>query len=131
MKKIILILFALCLSLTAMAQSDSFKATDNANDPNATYKLYPTQNMWTFLKLNTANGKIWQVQYSVQGEEYRYETSLNLIPYAVGEKAKPGRFTLYPTENMWTFLMLDQIDGTVYQVQWSREVENRGVIQIE
>lgn len=41
MKKIILILFTLCLSLTALAQSDSFKATDNANDPNATYKLYP------------------------------------------------------------------------------------------
>ena len=25
----------------------------------ATFKLYPTQNMWTFLKLNTRNGKIW------------------------------------------------------------------------
>lgn len=129
MKKILLILISMCIAITAIAQSS--KPTDNTNDPKATYELYPTTNMWTFLKLNTANGKIWQVQYSVQGEQYRYETILNMVPYAVGEKAKPGRFTLYPTENMWTFLMLDQIDGTVYQVQWSQEAENRGVVKIE
>ena len=50
---------------------------------------------------------------------------------SIGEKAKPGRYTLYPTDNMWTFLMLDQIDGTVYQVQWSQKADSRGVIKIE
>ncbi len=131
MKKIVLILFAMCLAFSSFAQNSDKPITDNANDPYAVYKLYPTQNMWTFLKLNTSNGMIWQVQYSVQGEQYRYETFLNMVPYAIGDKAKPGRFTLYPTQNMWTFLMLDQIDGTVYQVQWSQDVENRGVIKIE
>ena len=87
--------------------------------------------MWTFLKLNTTNGKIWQVQYSVNGGQYRYETFLNMTPLAIGNDAKPGRFTLYPTENMWTFLMLDQLEGTVYQVQWSQDVEKRGIMKIE
>ena len=26
------------------------------------YKLYPTQNKWTFLELDTQTGRIWQVQ---------------------------------------------------------------------
>jgi hypothetical protein len=41
-----------------------------------------------------------------------------------------GRFTLYPTENMYNFLLLDQIDGYVYQVQWSMTKDYRGVIPI-
>ena len=131
MKKTLLILFSLYLTMTAMAQTNSVKITDNTNDPKALYKLYPTQNMWTFLKLDTSNGRIWQVQYSVSGKEYIGETILNLIPFAVGEKAKPGRYTLYPTDNIWTFLMLDQIDGTVYQVQWSQKADSRGVMKIE
>ena len=66
--------------------------------------------------LISTNGKIWQVQYSVNGEQYRYESVLNMMPLAIGNEAKPGRFTLYPTENMWTFLILDQLEGTVYPV---------------
>ena len=133
MKRIILILVAICFSLSALAQSSSSESTptDNTNDPHATYRLYPTTNAWTFLKLNTANGKITQVQFSVEGKDYMFETSLNIMPLAVGDKAKPGRFTLYPTKNVWTFLLLDQLEGTVYQVQWSHEAESRGVWKIE
>lgn len=131
MKKIVLILLGLLVAFVSVAQNSEKTPTDNSNDPYATYKLYPTHNMWTFLKLNTANGKLWQVQYSVEGDQYRYETILNAVPYAVGgEKAKPGRFSLYPTKNIWTFLMLDQLEGAVYQVQWSQEAENRGVVRI-
>lgn len=32
---------------------------------NAIYQLFPTQNVWTFIKLDTRNGKMWQVQFSV------------------------------------------------------------------
>ena len=40
------------------------------------------------------------------------------------------RFTLYPTQNIWTFLLLDQTEGRTYQVQWSQKAEDRFVIQI-
>lgn len=29
------------------------------------YKLFPTQNMWTFIKLDTQTGQMWQLQYSI------------------------------------------------------------------
>jgi hypothetical protein len=35
----------------------------------AIYQLFPTQNMWTFIKLNTRNGQMWQVQWSIDAEK--------------------------------------------------------------
>jgi len=40
------------------------------------------------------------------------------------------RFTIYPTLNIWTFLLLDQVEGNTYQVQWSTDSEKRFVVQI-
>ena len=94
------------------------------------YKLFPTENVWTFIKLNTRNGKMWQVQYDIEGDN-RFETYLNIIPLAFKDKEVNGRFTLQATQNVYTFILLDQIDGKMWQVQWSIEPENRFVIPIE
>ena len=67
---------------------------------------------------------MWQVQYDIKGSE-RFEVNLNTDPFA-----RDGRFTLYPTQNMWTFILLDQIDGRMWQVQWSMKEDSRFVIQI-
>ena len=96
----------------------------------ATFKLSPTQNMWTFLKLNTRNGKIWQVQYDIGGTD-RNESILNPLPLVLEEEETNGRFNLYPTQNMYNFILLDQIDGRTWQVQWSIEKEYRGIIPIQ
>ena len=56
--------------------------------------------------------------------------SLNYMPLATGEDAKPGRFCLYPTENTYNFILLDQIDGRVWQVQWNIDEDKRGVWRI-
>lgn len=93
------------------------------------YQLFSTQNMWTFIKLDTRNGKMWQVQYDVSGNN-RGETILNSIPLVNIDNEKKGRYTLYPTQNMYNFILLDQIDGFTYQVQWSTKEENRFVIII-
>jgi len=34
---------------------------------------------------------------------------------------KNGRFKLYPTENMYNFIMVDVIDGRTWQVQWNTD----------
>lgn len=52
-------------------------------------------------------------------ENERLERSINFLPLASGEDAIPGRFNLYSTQNMWTFILLDQVDGRTWQVQWS------------
>lgn len=121
MKKVFLLCVLLCMNSIAFAES-------SVSESQTRYKLFPTQNMWTFLKLDTMTGKIWQVQYSTKGPEYRFETVLS--SRALNQKKNVGRFTLYPTQNTYNFILLDQIDGHTYQVQWNGEVENRLVVPI-
>lgn len=126
MKKIILMF---CILLCAM---DSVKA-ENAQVviPATTglnnFVLYPTSNLFTFLKLDTRNGKIWQVHYAINEDEM--QVVLNEKPLATG--TSPGRFMLVPTNNMWTFLLLDTVNGKVWHVQWSIAEESRMVVPIK
>ena len=77
-------------------------------------------------------GRIWQVQYSTKGADYRFETVLNSVDIALLNKLTKeiGRYTLYPTENTYNFILLDQINGYTYQVQWNGDKENRAVLPI-
>lgn len=94
------------------------------------YKLYPTSNMWNFIKLDTRTGRLWQVQFSTQGYEYRFQSVLSDYDLSYEENTKPNRFELYPTQNTYNFLLLDKVDGRVWQVQWSFEEEERMVLRI-
>lgn len=98
---------------------------------NAIYRLFPTKNVWTFIKLDTRNGKMWQVHFSINDKDARGELVLNSISLVSTDKEVIGRFTLYPTENIFNFLLLDQIDGDVYMAQWAVEAQNRGVVPIK
>ena len=98
-------------------------------DSNVNFRLFQTNNAWTFLKLDTRNGIISHVQYSTDSNQMQYP--LNNEPLAEGEDAIPGRFFLYPTENSFNFLLLDQIDGRVWQVQWNQDESKRGIWQIK
>lgn len=91
------------------------------------YELYPTQNFYTFLKLNTKTGQVSQVQYAINNDD-RFEIGINDAPLVEGYASEVGRFKLSPTQNMYNFLLLDQITGQVWQVQWHIEDDKRGVI---
>ena len=93
------------------------------------YRLFETKNFWTFIQLDTATGKMWQIQYDIEGDK-RGGVVLNEIDLSNDIKQKSGRFTLYQTQNMYNFILLDQIDGRSWQVQWSIEQENRGIVPI-
>ena len=129
MKRLICSIIFCFFGLLSFCQEKQITALGQDN-PNASYRLFPTTNMWTFLKLNTEDGRIWQVQYAINNDANRFETYLNLIPLATGSQKKPGRFTLYPTQNMWTFILLDTINGSTWQVQWAQDADNRGIIPI-
>ena len=95
------------------------------------YKLYATENMWTFLELDTATGIIWQVQYSVKGDDYRFKSTLNRFSLLLeGQKEIAGRFELYKTQNLYNFILVDTRDGRTWQVQWSTEPDDRGIMPI-
>jgi len=88
--------------------------------------LFNTTNVYTFLKLDTRSGQLWQVQWG--DEDHRFADIINSRPLV--SDGKPGRFTLYPTENIYTFLLLDQVTGHTWHVQWGKPKE-RFVLPIE
>lgn len=91
------------------------------------YKIYPTENIYTTLKLDTATGRVTALQIGINNDSSRMEyeicgedTSYEII----------GRYELYPTGNMYNFILLDTIYGRAYQVQWSTKAESRGIWRI-
>lgn len=103
----------------------------NPNQLNNRYKLYPTENMWNFLKLDTCTGCVWQVQFVVNGDN-RMQSWFIFPQLKWDESWEPmdniGRFELYPTQNMYNFLLMDKKNGRIWQIQWSIDPDNRGLI---
>ena|SRR5688572_16829902 len=130
MKRIVFSLIIGLASITAFAQSTSEVPVQNiSTDSTVVYRLFATRNMYTFIKLNTRNGQMWQVQW-VTESKYNYETKLSDISRVNKDEEKNGRFFLYPTRNIYNFILLDQLDGRVWQVQWSTEIKERMVVPI-
>ncbi len=116
-------------AISAFGQSTSVAPIQNiSTDSTAVYRLFSTKNIYTFIKLNTRNGQMWQVQWST--ENNTFQVPLSLTSHVSSEEEKNGRFFLYPTTNIYNFILLDQIDGRVWQVQWSTELKERLVIPI-
>ncbi len=149
MKKLVIIIVTICFGVNAFAQGPSRDSLDTqwsrkdtvtlrylqriAQHTAPCYKLYPTENTWTFLELETFSGKIWQVQYSVKGPEYRFKSVLNpdsLLSVYDTDGAFAGRFELYKTQNMYNFILLDTATGSTWQVQWSTDPNERAVLRI-
>ena len=95
MKKL-MVIFTLFLSLVVNAQ---------------TYKLYKTDNIHNQLRLNTATGEVYQIQDD--GQKFLVHDA------TAPSNEKPNRYTLYKTQNMWTFILLDKFSGLIWQCQYS------------
>lgn len=104
MKKFISILVLMMIALASYAQSNSI------------YKMYRTQNYHNQLRLNTMTGEVQQIQDD--GQSWIICSARETL----GDVA--GRFCLYETQNMWTFIMLDTYTGKNWQVQFSVKGED-------
>lgn len=129
MKKLFFTAIIFLSTISAFAQSTSVAPIQNiSTDSTVVYRLFSTKNLYTFIKLDTRNGKMWQVQWST-GDDI-FQVPLSLTSLVSSEEEKNGRFFLYPTTNIYNFILLDQIDGRVWQVQWNTEAKNRLVVPI-
>ncbi|MCY1484131.1 hypothetical protein D3C87_578150 [compost metagenome] len=129
MKAILTTLIFVIFTTISYAQSTSQPPIQNiSTDSAVVYRLFSTRNMYTFIKLNTRNGQMWQVQWDTKSNQL--ETPISLITRISKEYEENGRFFLYPTTNIYNFILLDQIDGRVWQVQWSTDPELRMVVPI-
>ncbi|MDA6070758.1 hypothetical protein NJT12_14145 [Flavobacterium sp. AC] len=125
-------LFSLIISLTAMtvfAQNQTTTTPIVSPDNDIVYRLFSTYNIGTFIKLNTKNGQMWQVQWDAG--KGKFESPLFLTPRVSAEEEKNGRFFLYPTTNIYNFILIDQLDGRMWQVQWSSKIKDRIVLPLD
>ena len=76
--------------------------------------------------------KDWEENYNskpdsiVSAEDKEYWKPMGLDErLSYSNIAKNGRFKLYPTGNMYNFIMVDVIDGRTWQVQWNNDKNKR------
>ncbi len=120
----VVILFSFFFAGSAFTQVTLIQPTQN---PDVAYRLFNTQNIYTLLKLDTRTGRIWQIQWG--NDDSRFISPLNLQPLATNGRF--GRFTLYPTSNIYAFILLDQDTGDSWHVQWSGRRADRFIAPIE
>ena len=170
MKKLILLLLFIplvsfgqdtipAIKLQPLKYDYNFKKVASLNKDIERYKIYPTENLYISLMLDTQTGKSWMVQigtgengaqkavlndfeyaYTVESAKEKYQQNLKVWEENTDvdkEYLKPdvnfykrmigvvGQFKLYPTENMFNFIMVDVINGTTWQVQWSVDEDKR------
>lgn len=76
-----------------------------------TYKFYQTDNIHNQLRLNSKTGEVNQIQSD--GQTFLVHAGTTL------ENEKPNRYILHKTKNMWTYILLDQVTGKLWQCQYS------------
>ena len=133
MKKITITLITTLIALTSFAQAEQKSSVvqkdslidailqrleniEYKTERVARYKLYKTENIYNLLKLDTATGKIEQLQWSLDDEKEGTMT-INSEDLSLLDK-QPGVFELYPTNNMYQFILLDKVIGRTWHVQW-------------
>jgi len=79
------------------------------------YKMYTTENVYNLLKLDTKTGRIEQVQWSLDTNK---EFTMTINDTDLSWDTGCGTFELYPTQNMYQFILLDKVNGRCWHVQW-------------
>src|SRR5690606_5081666 len=96
MKAKLITLIFLLFTTISFAQGTSEPPIQNiSTDSIVVYRLFATNNTYNFIKLNTRNGQMWQVQWSLKDNQF--ETTLSDISRVTKDEEKNGRFFLYPT----------------------------------
>jgi len=118
--------FLVATMLSSLAPSGSAEECVLKTEPpqrlDARFRLFRTENVWTNLMLDTKTGLLWQMSISTSQDVSPAKVPVNpkpLLNPGGAATAKDGRFTLYPTGNMWNFLLVDQEDGRTWQCQFS------------
>lgn len=149
MRKTLLFLLLMCLPILGKAQTkESQKQQDSlylevkdigkqlakkfvGEMVSNNFKLYKTENIYIFLQLNTSNGKIKQVQWNLdRNKEFTKVLNDVDLTFGINIGNYSDRFELYPTQNMYQFLLLDKVFGSMWHVQWGFEEKERWIVPI-
>ena len=113
MKYILFLTLLSFLSSSIFAQNQQSKSDTLSNSPNIiepfNYSIFPTNDESIFIKLDSRNGKMWQIQLYMDKSSC-CETVLNSFPLVSIEHEQKGRFTIQRSNQLNYFYLLDQID---------------------
>ena len=131
MKKLLAILSVVLFANPASADEPVEFIESFQQSLDAPYRLFNTANVNTLIVLETSTGKLYQIhpgigENSVQG--YYPINEKDLTPE--GSESESNRFTLYPTLNIYSFVLVDQLVGRFWRVQWNYEYEKRFIQQL-
>ncbi|MDE5808686.1 MAG: hypothetical protein K2H59_00200 [Muribaculaceae bacterium] len=79
------------------------------------YKIYPTENIYILIKLDTQTGRLELIQWSLNTDK-EFSATLNGDDLSIHDGL--NSFELYPTQNMYQFILLDKATGRNWHVQW-------------
>lgn len=147
MKKLAIIFLSLFMAIGAFAQNkaNTQSTTKIANDSTLIkihdmlddidyringfdrFKLYATENIYNFLLLDTETGKTDIVQWSLDDGK---EGSATINDKDLSLDTGCGTFELYPTKNLYQFLLLDKVTGRKWHVQWGFKASERWIKRI-
>ena len=147
MKKLAIIFLSLFMAIGAFAQNkaNTQSTTKIANDSTLIkihdmlddidyringfdrFKLYATENIYNFLLLDTETGKIDIVQWSLDDGK---EGSATINDKDLSLDTGCGTFELYPTKNLYQFLLLDKVTCRKWHVQWGFIASERWIKRI-
>jgi hypothetical protein len=124
-------LLQIVVSLAMAGENEVACGTDPPQRLDTVFRLFKTQNIFNHLLLDTTTGRVWQIQFTISSDAPRARWPINPVSFVpAGERPRVGRFTLYPTQNIFTFILVDLENGNTWQVQWSTDDKNRGIMPI-
>lgn len=94
------------------------------------YKLYQTENIYNLIELDTKTGQIYQVQWTLDSKSVEGTWIINSEDLTHGNGYGSGSFELYPTKNMYQFILLDKTDGRTWHIQWGFGKNSRWIKRI-
>ena len=79
--------------------------------------MFATQNMWTFILLDSYNGRLWQVQYSTQDLDNLFCFPINKNELV--ENNERCVFSIQPLTSMYQYYLINDNTGDMWKFQWS------------
>lgn len=145
-KRFIIIFTLLSFFLFGQAQTDSIptapndsvavRTADLVNDLvimqvnqniSERYKIYPTENIYILIQLDRQTGKLDLIQWSLKSKN-EFTSTLNEIDLSLYYGL--NSFELYPTKNMYQFILLDKATGRTWHVQWGTKASEKWIRRI-
>ena len=129
--KVIVCYICLCVMMVACSagnKSEMKNASSIENFKENNFEIFSAE-LGVFIKLDTRTGEIWQVHYDAGGN--CQIDALNTTSFVKNGVLESGRFTLYPSVDKFSFILLDKKDGRTWLVHWAINKDYQAVIPLK